>query len=157
MLVVKIKATDRDALDLMRNCVQRLRRPHRAKRLVFHSALIDQLTVIKGEIESMIITDTQQVDLAIKPVDKKGNPGQVDGVPAWTSSNPAVATVEPASDGLSATVKAATALGTTQISVTADADLGAGVTPIVGTVDIEVVGGQAVSLSIVAGTPAEQA
>ena len=105
----------------------------------------------------MIITDTQQVDLAIKTVDKKGKPGQDDGVPAWASSNPAVATVEPTADGLSAVIKAATELGTTQISVTADADLGAGVTPIVGTVDIEVVGGQAVSLSIVAGTPAEQA
>jgi hypothetical protein len=44
-----------------------------------------------------------------------------------------------------------------QISVTADADLGAGVTPIAGTLDIEVVGDQAVSVGIVAGTPAEQA
>jgi hypothetical protein len=68
-----------------------------------------------------------------------------------------VATVEPAQDGLSAVVKAADELGTTQISVTADADLGEGVAPIAGTIDIEVVGGQAVALSIVAGTPAEQA
>ena len=50
-------------------------------------------------------------------------PGQIDGVPAWASSNPAVATVEPAQDGLSAVVKAADELGTTQISVTADATL----------------------------------
>ncbi len=93
----------------------------------------------------MIITDTQQVDLATKPVDKKGNPGQVDGVPVWASRDPTIATVEPAADGLSANVKAATELGTTQISVTADADLGSGVTPIVGTLQIDVVGGQAAS------------
>ncbi len=157
MLVVKIKATDCEAIDLMRSCVRRLRRTNRAERLVFQSAVIDKFTIIKGEIESMIITDTQQVDLAIKPVDKKGKPGQVDGVPTWASSNPAVAAVEPAQDGLSAVVKTADELGTTQISVTADADLGEGVTPIAGTIDIEVVGGQAVSLGIIAGTPQEQA
>ena len=53
--------------------------------------------------------------------------------------------------------KGGSAAGATQISVTADADLGEGVTPIVGTLSIDVVGGQAVSINIVAGTPAEQA
>lgn len=156
MIVLKIEATDCEAIDLMRLWKRKLRRRRRAARLAFLSAVIDQRTIIKGEIEHMIITDSQQVDLAIKPVDKKGKPAQIDGVPAWVSSNPAVATVAPAEDGLSALVKAADELGSTQISVTADADLGEGVVNIAGTLDIEVVGGQAVSLSIVAGTPAEQ-
>lgn len=103
----------------------------------------------------MLLTDTQQVDLAIKPLDKKGNPAQVDGTPVWASSNPDVVSVVPSADGLSAVAKAGN-IGTSQVSVTADADLGPGVTTISGVLQIDVAGGQAVSLGIIAGTPAEQ-
>ena len=107
------------------------------------------------EGDQMVLKDTEQVVLSVVPVDAKGNTAPVDGAPAWGSSDPAVATVTPAADGLSATVAAVGPLGKTQISVTADADLGEGIESIVGTLEIEVVAGEAVSLSIKTGTPEE--
>lgn len=104
----------------------------------------------------MILTDTQKVSCTLDPRNAKGNPAPLDGTPQWASSNPAVATVEPAADGLSAVVTAV-APGTTQISVTADADLDEGETrEISGTLDIDVKAGEAVTLGITAGTPEEQ-
>ena len=44
-----------------------------------------------------------------------------------------------------------------QISVSADADLGDGVRTLTGTLDLEIVSGEAVTLSVIAGTPREQA
>lgn len=146
--MLKIILKGRDA----RRFLKREGRP----RIVFIKAVIERNT-IKGDIKMLVLTDTQQVDVAIKPVDKKGNAAQVDGVPVWTSSDLNIATVEAAADGLSAVVKAANGLGDVQISVTADADLGAGVQPLVGTLDITVAAGAAVSLGIVTGTPVEQA
>jgi hypothetical protein len=107
------------------------------------------------EGDHMILKDTEQVVLSVVPVDAKGNAAPVDGAPAWGSSDPTVATVTPAADGLSATVSAVGPLGKTQISVTADADLGEGVESIVGTLEVEVVAGKAASLSIKTGTPVE--
>ncbi len=103
----------------------------------------------------MVLKDSEQVVLSVVPVDAKGNAAAVDGAPVWGSSDPSVATVTPAADGLSATVAAAGPLGKTQISVTADADLGEGVESVVGTLEIAVVAGKAVSLSIKTGTPEE--
>lgn len=103
----------------------------------------------------ILLVDTQKVSLAIKPVNKKGNPAPLDGVPQWSSSDPNVIAVTPAADGLSC-VASAGATGTATVSVTADADLGAGVTPLAGTVDFDVKPGPAVSLGITTGTPEEQ-
>jgi hypothetical protein len=54
-------------------------------------------------------------------------------------------------------VAATDKLGSVQIGVTADADFGEGVEPITGILDLEIAGGKAVSLRIIAGTPREQA
>jgi hypothetical protein len=110
---------------------------------------------VSFEGDHMVLKDTEQVVLSVVPVDAKGNAAPVDGAPVWGSSDPAVATVTAAADGLSATVAAVGPLGKTQISVTADADLGEGLESIVGTLEIEVVAGKAVSLSIKTGTPEE--
>ena len=105
---------------------------------------------------ALILTDTQQCALGIDPRNAKGNPAPVDGVPQWASSDPAVAVVEPAADGLTAVVKAV-AQGTTQISVTADADLDEGeVRNITGVLDVEVRPAEAVTMGITTGTPEEQ-
>ncbi len=101
------------------------------------------------------LTDSQQCALSIAPVDAKGNPAPVQGAPVWASSAPTVAAVTPSADGLSANIVAG-ATGTAQISVSADADLGDGVTTITGVLDVTVVGGQATSIGIVAGTPVSQ-
>lgn len=102
-----------------------------------------------------LLTTTQQVTLSIVPKDRKGNPASVDGVPAWTNSNPEVATIEPSEDGMSAVVKAGVP-GDTTISVTADADLGDGVTEIAGVGEIKVVPSAASTVELVAGEVTEQ-
>jgi hypothetical protein len=70
---------------------------------------------------------------------------------------PTIAKVTPSEDGLSAVVAATDNLGFVQIRVSADADLGEGVEPITGVLDLEITGGKAVSFGIIAGTPREQA
>lgn len=103
----------------------------------------------------MELKDTQQVILSIVITDRKGNPAKVDGIPAWTTSNADVASVEPADDGMSATVKAGIP-GDATIAVSADADLGAGVTELAGTADITVVPGAAEVLTLTPGEVTEQ-
>lgn len=109
------------------------------------------------EQENLVLqlSDSQKCDLSISPVDKKGKHAPLDGIPDWTSSDDTVATVVASTDGLSAVVTAVD-LGSCQINVSADADLGAGVVALSGALDVTVVGGQAVSLSIGTGTPTEQ-
>lgn len=105
---------------------------------------------------SLILKDDQKVKLSILPVDAKGNPAAVDGVPVWASSDDGVIAVIPSADGLSATATAVGKVGTAQVSVTADADLGDGVSNIAGVLDVTVVAGQAVSVGVTAGTPEAQ-
>lgn len=101
------------------------------------------------------LTDTQQIVYTLSPKDRKGNTAAVDGIPAWTSSNSLVADVVPADDGMSATVKAGVP-GDATVSVSADADLGEGVTTLAATVDIHVVPGAAVTADLTAGAVSEQ-
>lgn len=152
---LSIKATGAEAWCLLSQLGPRKRRL-RDLRIAFVKAVIDKLTVIKGDLTTMILTDTQEVDLSIQPEDKKGKPAQVDGTPAWVSSDPTIVEVIPAADGLSAVAKAGANLGHAQISVSADADLGAGVITITGVMEFDIVAGQAVSLGVVAGAPREQ-
>ena len=106
---------------------------------------------------TLVLTDTQKADLSISPVDSKGNPAKLDGVPTWASSDATIVTVSGISaDGLSATVYATGPAGTATVAVSGDADLGAGVTTITGTLDVSVTGGAATAIAITAGTPTEQ-
>jgi hypothetical protein len=105
----------------------------------------------------LLLTDTQKVTLSIQPVDAKGFAAKVDGVPVWSVSDPTIGgiAIVDANTGLSA-VFTALLPGVCQVNVTADADLGPGVTSISGTLDVQVEPGQAVSLSITAGAPVAQ-
>lgn len=123
-------------------------------RIVFSQVTINGCTV-KGEIMALILTNTQECDLAIQPLDARGNPAQVDGVPAWSVSDATKASLVIADDGLSCVVKAV-ANGACQVSVSADADLGAGIRTLTGILDLEIVSGEAVTLGIIAGTPRQQ-
>lgn len=107
----------------------------------------------------LILTATQQCQLSISVTDAKGNPAQVEGAPVWSSSEAAFASVEASADGMSAVVKSVGPVTTSpvQINVTADADLGEGVVPLVGLLEVSVIAGEAVNVGIVAGTPEEQA
>jgi hypothetical protein len=77
------------------------------------------------------LNTSQQVPATLAITNAAGQPAPVDGVPVWASSDETVILVTPAADGMSA-VAAAVAPGTGRITVTADADTGAGVTTITG-------------------------
>jgi len=99
-----------------------------------------------------ILTDEQQVTLSVGFKTAAGNPAKVDGLPIWASSDESIVSLVVAADGLSA-VAVSGALGSAQISVQADADLGEGVRTITSTLDIEVHAAEAVSVLVVVGTP----
>jgi len=113
--------------------------------------------VVEGDdLMAITLTDTQKVSVSITPVDAKGNAARVDGVPFWSTGDLSVLAVVPADNGLSAEVFALGPLGVTQVIVTADADLGEGVKPITGILDVTVIGGEAVALTVNTGVPEEQ-
>src|SRR5262245_53378573 len=97
------------------------------------------------------LPDGQQVQVKISYVDAQGNPAEVDGDVAWSSSdeNIATVTVDP-SDSTLAVVAATVggAIGQVQIIATADADLGAGTRELVTLMDVDVVAGEAVAGTI---------
>jgi hypothetical protein len=83
--------------------------------------------------------------------DKFGNDAAIDGVPAWASSNPTALVVEPAADGRSAVVRALGPIGTAQITVTVDADLGDGIRELVGVALIDSISGEANVMALTIG------
>lgn len=95
-----------------------------------------------------IIKATEEFDVSLAFQDSLGNPAQVEGVPTWENSNETAIMLTVAENGLSATVSAIGTPGTGQISVTADADLGEGTTNIVGTLDVEVLSGEATVIQL---------
>src|SRR5262245_8616952 len=110
--------------------------------------------VTTKNVMSLILANDHKVTASIQPVDAKGNPAAIDGLAAWSSSSADIVTVTNISaDSLSADVVPGTALGTAQINVTADADLGSGVTTINGVLDVQVVAGQAVGFTISTSPP----
>jgi len=69
------------------------------------------------------------VTLAI--TNSHGDPAPVDGVPVWASSDETVLALTVAADGMSARVDTV-GVGTARIAISADSDMGAGVTAITG-------------------------
>ncbi len=102
------------------------------------------------------MSDSQQVGLTIKVVDKKGNKAPIDGVPEWSVDNTELLALTPAADGLTCVVAAVGPLGDGNVTVKCDADLGSGVVPIIGTLAVTITGGAATTVTIDAGTPTEQ-
>jgi len=102
---------------------------------------------------TLVLTDVQKCALGAAFVDAKENPASVEGVPVWAVSDASILTVAAAADGVSAVITAIGPLGPSQVSVTADADLGEGVVPVVGVLDVIVAASQAVSAAISAGAP----
>jgi len=102
---------------------------------------------------SFTLTADQEVVVSLVITDQYGNPARVDGLPAWEASNVAVLAVRTAADGMSAVVTAKGPAGTSQVRVTCDADLGEGVTEIIGLLDVEVLGGQAAVIALTPGAP----
>lgn len=108
-------------------------------------------------MSAYVLTDVQQVVVSLTTVDAAENPGKIDGTPQWSSSAPDILTVTPADNGMSAVIRTTgrlTAEGeAVQVSATADADLGAGVTTLTAVQEFAVSGSQAVSLGMAVGEP----
>ncbi len=100
----------------------------------------------------LILTNEQMVVVHLSPVSAKGKPVALDGVPVWAISAGSC-TVQPAADGLSCTIVSGDDAGDSEVTVSADADLGAGVVTISDAIRVTVNGAQAQSLGLTADTP----
>jgi len=107
------------------------------------------------ELHMLQLSVVQKAKLTIQPVDKKGNPAPVDGVPTWKTSVDGLVSLFPSDDGMSCDVSGV-AIGTVQVQVEADADLGTGVVTISGVLDVTVTPAQAVAVAIAAGPLEDQ-
>lgn len=101
----------------------------------------------------LVLKDSEKVDLAIQGLDAAGNPAPLEGV-EWAVSDSLLLDLVVAEGGLLATVSAVGPLGKAQVSVKADALIGEGIAELIGTLDVEIVAGQAVAIAISAGVPA---
>lgn len=102
---------------------------------------------------ALILTDLQKVALSVTFTTAAGNPAVVDGVPVWGTSDETILSVVAAEDGLSAVVTTVGPLGLAQVSVSVDADLGEGVKPLVGTLDVSVIASEAAFAIVASGVP----
>lgn len=107
-------------------------------------------------VMSFTLNDNQQVNAKVAFVDKKGNPANVDGAPQWMVDNPNLLSITPAADGMSCLIAAVGPLGSGNVTVKVDADLGAGTTEIIGMAQVDVVGGAANTVTINFDQPTDQ-
>lgn len=87
---------------------------------------------------STLTTRQEFANVTVKFTTADGQPAQVDGVPVWATSNATVLTFEEAADGMSGKVMAGAPGTGEQVTITGDADLGAGVVPVIGILAIDV-------------------
>jgi hypothetical protein len=89
------------------------------------------------------------IDLQVSYVDQGGNPAAVDGDVTWTSSDESIVLVSvDDSNSMKCRMTSLGKTGQVQISATADADLGSGVTELVTLMDVSIVAGEAVAGTI---------
>ncbi len=115
-----------------------------------------KLKKIRNLILMFDLAATKQTTLSVKFVDRKGNPAKVDGVPEWLTDNSELLSLTPSSDGMSCECVAVGPLGTANITLTADADLGAGIVALVGTEQVNITAGDATAVTIDHSEPSEQ-
>jgi len=109
---------------------------------------------------ALVITDTQEFDVSIETVNRRGNPAPVENA-SLTSSDPAVLEIvrDPAGPAGPAEVfigRATGVIGVAQVLYRADPVIGEGEGEIIGMADVEVVPSQAVTARVTLGAPREQ-
>lgn len=107
------------------------------------------------------LTVTQETTVRIKAFkDRKGNAAAVDGVPSWATDDSDRVALDPAADGMSCKVKATGVLGDpivpVRVQASADADLGEGVSLVIGTAEFDLTAGTAVEIELGVDPPTEQ-
>jgi hypothetical protein len=91
------------------------------------------------------LPDDKKIVVRVEYLDAKGRPASVDGDVEWTTSDDMIANVGVLQgDSQQAEIVPGQNLGQCQITATADADLGEGTKEVICTLDVEVVGGEAV-------------
>jgi hypothetical protein len=124
------------------------------------TASIDGFSVTaRGNHMVYKLPDDKDLKVSVQYVDKKGHPAEIDGEVTWTTSDEMIVNVGVQSgDSTKALIHPGANLGQAQITATADADLGEGVTEVICTFDVEIVAGTAVSGTITPeGEPVPQA
>lgn len=102
---------------------------------------------------NLTITNEEKIEVTLAPLTAAGNPATLDGAPVWAVVEGGDATLEVAADGLSAFLVSGAAGVTSQVTVSADADLGEGIVTLTDTIDLTVVLASANALGMVVGTP----
>ncbi len=105
---------------------------------------------------SLTLKDTDvpgTVTVSVAFVDAKGKPAKVDGAPTWAASDAIVIdSVTPSADGLSATLHIMDTPGASQLTVTADVDMGSGVNTVDFVDTVSVIAGDAVAANFTFGS-----
>lgn len=109
--------------------------------------------VFEGDLKMAKMTVSQNISASLSFVDSYGNPARVDGAPTWQVSPEGVVEMLVSEDGLSAEFQATGSIASTQIEVTADADLGEGTRTLTVLGTLEVVPDEAVAGVINFGEP----
>lgn len=123
------------------------------------AALIEFYITIGGQkqkVVHMFLKDSDNLPLSIAIKDLKNNDAKVDGVPAWSVTDPSLASLAVADDGMSAVLSPVGGLGAFKVQVHADADLGADIKDILGEMDVDIIAGDAATIAISAGAPVPQ-
>lgn len=97
-----------------------------------------------GDFQMLLPIDKKLVGCTVSYVDRAGNAARVDGTPVWATDRPDLLALTPSEDGMSCDIAPVGPLGSGQITVTADADLGEGVRELVTLGSIDCVAGDAV-------------
>jgi hypothetical protein len=97
-----------------------------------------------GDFSMLLPIDKQLLGCTISYVDAAGNAALVDGDPVWATDRPDLLSLVPAEGGMGCDIIPVGPLGSAQITVTADADLGEGMKEILTLGTIECVAGEAV-------------
>lgn len=105
---------------------------------------------------ALTLTTTQEAEVLVGYADKNGNPALIDGTPVWAVSNAEILRVVPTADPSVVILQAVGPIGVSQVTVTADADLGEGVRELFAVQDVSVVAGEAVAAAINFGLAREQ-
>lgn len=114
-------------------------------------------TIIEGKIAMVSLKSTQYVEGQLVPVDRLGNPANVEpGSVSFSSTDENVFTVEQDTENELLMKVVARGVGVAQFDYSADADLGEGVTTITGFTGVEVLPAEAVGFGITFGEPQEQ-
>jgi hypothetical protein len=106
----------------------------------------------QGSKMDITLTNEQQVNVTLKPVSAKGKPVGLDGAPVWALTTGSC-TIQPSADGLSCLIVSGDDAGDSEVTVSADADLGAGVVTISDAIRVTVNGAQAQNLGLTADAP----